>query len=170
MARRKAYEKIDINVEPFLSIMAIVLKLISLILVVIVMRIAMNPKGKRIIAFAGLYSGHGNITNPKIPSYIDCHPDGVTLYSNDRPKGTQVTWDDLQRPDNSVNQLLDKVQQHKDDEYVVVMVRPQSVKFYRTVRNLISKNYSIDVGYDAIDADFKVDWNEAEKGLAISED
>jgi hypothetical protein len=169
MARRKAYEKIDINVEPFLSIMAIVLKLISLILVVIVMRIAMNPKGKRIIAFAGLYSGHGNVANPKIPSYIDCHPEGLTLYSSTIPAGAQVSWDDLQRPDNAVNQLLDKVQQHKDEEYVVVMVRPQSVKFYRTVRKLIEKR-PIDVGYDAIDADFKVDWNEAEKGLAISED
>lgn len=169
MARRKAYEKIDINVEPFLSIMAIVLKLISLILVVIVMRIAINPKGKRIVAFAGLYSGHGNTTNPKIPSYIDCHPDGLTLYSSDMPAGIPVTWDDLQRPDNSVNHLLDKVQQHKDDEYVVVMVRPQSVKYFRTVRNLIEKR-PIDVGYDAIDADFKVDWNAAEKALAISED
>lgn len=168
MARRKSYEKIDINVEPFLSIMAIVLKLISLILVVIVMRIAMNPKGKRIIAFAGLYSGHGNVSNSKIPSYIDCHPDGLTLYSSEMPKGTQVAWDDLQRPDNAVNQFLDKVQNHKEEEYIVVMVRPQSVKFYRTVRNLIEKR-PIDVGYDAIDADFKVDWNEAEKGLAISE-
>ena len=169
MARRKAYEKIDINVEPFLSIMAIVLKLISLILVVIVMRIAMNPKGKRIIAFAGLYSGRGNVSNPKIPSYIDCHPDGLTLYSSAIPAGAQVTWEDLQRPDNPVNQLLDRIQQHKDDEYVVVMARPQSLKFYRTVRKLIEKR-PIDVGYDAIDADFKVDWNAAEKALAISED
>jgi hypothetical protein len=169
MARRKAYEKIDINVEPFLSIMAIVLKLISLILVVIVMRIALNPKGKRIVAFSGLYSGHGNTVNPKIPSYIDCHPDGLTLYSSDMPAGIPVTWDDLQRSSNSVYQLLDKVQQHKEDEYVVVMVRPQSVKFFRTVRNLIGKR-PIDVGYDAIDADFKVDWNAAEKALAVSPD
>jgi hypothetical protein len=169
MARRKAYEKIDINVEPFLSIMAIVLKLISLILVVIVMRIAVNPKGKRIVAFTELYSGHGNTSNPKIPSYIDCQPDGLTLYASDMPKGTQVGWDDLQRPDNAVNVLLDKVQQHKDEEYVVVMVRPKSVKFYRTVRNLIEKR-PIDVGYDVIDADFKVDWNAAEKALAVSED
>jgi hypothetical protein len=169
MSRRKAYEKIDINVEPFLSIMAIVLKLISLILVVIVMRIAMNPKGKRIIAFEGLYSGHGNVANPKIPSYVDCRPDGLTLYSSEMPGGTQVGWDDLQRPDNAMSQLLDKVQQRKEEEYVVVIVRPQSVKFYRTVRNLIEKR-PIDVGYDAIDADFKVDWNEAEKGLAISAD
>jgi hypothetical protein len=75
----------------------------------------------------------------------------------------------LQRPDNAVNQLLDKVQQHKDDEYIVVMVRPSSVKFYRTVRNLIEKR-PIDVGYDAIDANFKVDWDAAEKALAISPD
>ena len=163
MARRKPYEKIDINVEPFLSIMAIVLKLITLILVVIVMRIAVNPKGKRIIAFAGLYSGHNNVTNPKIPSYIDCQRDKLVLY----PGATQVAWEDLQQSGNPVEKLLDKVEAHRDDEYVVVMVRPQSVKLYRTIRRLISRR-PIEVGYDAIDADFKVDWNEAEKGLAIS--
>jgi len=168
MARRKPYEKIDINVEPFLSIMVIVLKLISLILVVIVMRIAMNPQSKKIVAFAGLYAGHGNVTNPKIPSYIDCHPDKLTLYSSDMPRGTQVSREDLQRPDNPVSQLLDKVQQRAKDEYVVVMVRPQSVLLYRAVRKLIEKR-PIDVGYDAVDANFKVDWNEAEKALAISE-
>src|SRR5271154_748225 len=110
MARRKPYEKIDINVEPFLSIMVIVLKLISLILVAIVMRIAMNPGSKKIVAFAGLYAGHGNVANPKIPSYIDCQPDKLTLYSSDMPQGTVVSKDDLQRSDNAVNQLLDKVQ------------------------------------------------------------
>ena len=168
MARRKSYEKIDINVEPFLSIMVIVLKLISLILVVIVMRIAMNPQSKKIIAFSGLYAGHGNVVNPKIPSYIDCRPDNLTLYSNDMPHGIQVTKEDLQRPDNSVSQLLDKVQEHSKDQYVVVMVRPKSVMLYREVRNLIGKR-PIDVGYDAVDTDFKVDWNKAEKALAISE-
>jgi hypothetical protein len=129
------------------------------------MRIAVNPKGKRIIAFAGLYSGHNNVTNPKIPSYIDCQPDKLVLY----PGGVKVAWEELQQLGNPVEKLLDKVQARKDDEYVVVMVRPRSVRLYRTVRNLISKR-PIEVGYDAIDADFKIDWNEAEKGLAISTD
>lgn len=164
MARRKQYEKIDINVEPFLSIMAIVLKLISLILVVIVMRIALNPHALKIIALAGIHPGRGNIENPKIPSYIDCHPDGLVLY----PLGTKVSWEDLQRPGNAVEQLLEKVQENAAKEYVVVMVRPQSVKYYRTVRNLIGKR-PIDVGYDAVDADFKVDWDEARKALSVSE-
>jgi hypothetical protein len=168
MARHKPYEKIDINVEPFLSIMVIVLKLITLILVVIVMRIAVNPQGRKIVTFEGLYAGHGNLANPKIPSYIDCQPDKLTLYSNDMPRGTQVSKEDLQRPDNPVNQLLDNVQQHEKTEYVVVMVRPKSVMLYRTVRKLIEKR-PIDVGYDPVDTDFKVDWNEAEKALSVSQ-
>ena len=47
MAGKKHYKQINIDVEPFLSIMAIVLKLVSLILVVIVMRIAVNAGGKK---------------------------------------------------------------------------------------------------------------------------
>jgi len=163
MARRKQYEKIDINVEPFLSIMAIVLKLISLILVVIVMRIAINPLGRKIVALPDLYEGRGNIDKPKEPSYIDCHPEGLVLY----PGNTKVGWDELQRPNNAVEALLDKVQARKDNEYVVVIVRPGSVKFYRTVRSLIGKR-PIDVGYDAIDAEYKVDCHEAQKALAVS--
>ena len=163
MARRRPYEKIDINVEPFLSIMAIVLKLISLILVVIVMRIAINPLGRKIVALEGLYQGRGNLDSPKEPSYIDCHPDGLVLY----PGNVAVSWDELQRPDNAVEKLLDKVQGNKEREYVVVMVRPGSVKFYRTVRAMVGKR-PIDVGYDAINAEYKVDWDEAQKALSVS--
>jgi len=164
MARRKAYEKISIDVEPFLSIMAIVLKLISLILVVIVMRIAMNPKAKRIISL-NLWSGKGNVATMKTPTYFDCHTDYVTIY----PGNTRVPWDDLQRPANLIEKSLDKVQDNRAEEYVVVMARPKSIKLYRTIRRLIGKR-PIDVGYDAVDADFEVNWDEARKALAVKED
>jgi hypothetical protein len=164
MAKRKPYEKIDINVEPFLSIMAIVLKLISLILVVIVMRIALNPKAKRIISL-NLWSGKGNTEALKTPTYLDCNPDYVGIY----PGGIKVTWDDLQRPNNPVEKALDKVQANRDEEYIVVMARPKAIRLYRTVRGLIGKR-PIDVGYDAVDGDFEVNWDEARKALAIKED
>ena len=165
MGRQKEYKSINIDVEPFLSIMAIVLKLISLILVVIVMRIAVNKKGLRVVALAGLWDqSTGNTTDTKIPSYIDCKHDGVVLY----PGAITVSWEQLQRPGNEVEQLLDRVQAKKETDYVVVMVRPKSVKFYRTVRALLSKR-PIDVGYDVVDPDFKVDWDEANKALAVSE-
>lgn len=166
MARRKEYEKIDINVEPFLSIMAIVLKLISLVLVVIVLRIAVNPKAKRILSFAQLWTGRGNIENPKSPSYLDCHSDRVVAY----PGNKAATWEDLQKPGNPVEELLSRVQANKDEEYVIVLVRPQSVRLYRAIRKLIEKRPGVDVGYDAMDADFEVNWDEAKKALAIRED
>src|SRR5437867_1652526 len=107
MAGRKEYKNINIDVEPFLSIMAIVLKLISLILVVIVMRIAVNKDAKRVVALAGLWDqSTGNTTDIKIPSYIDCREDGVTLY----PGAQHITWEQLQHPNNDVEKLLDLVQ------------------------------------------------------------
>ena len=143
----------------------IVMKLISLIMVVIVMRIAVNPKAKRVVAFAGLYEGKGNVENAKIPSYIDCGENNVTIY----PGAKHVSWEELQRPGNPVDQLLDKVEAHSAEEYVVVMVRPKSLKYYRAIRNRIAKR-TVDVGYDAVDADFRVNWDEATKALQVSED
>ena len=142
------------------------LKLISLILVVIVMRIAVNKKGIRVVALAGLWDqSTGNVgENPKVPSYIDCKEDGVTLY----PGAKHVSWEELQRPENDVEKLLDVIQGKKETDYVVVMVRPKSVKFYRTIRALLNKR-PIDVGYDVVDLDFKVDWDEANKALAVAE-
>jgi hypothetical protein len=42
------------------------------------------------------------------------------------------------------------------------------VKFYRTIRSLLNKR-PIDVGYDVVDSDFKVDWDEANKALAVAD-
>lgn len=166
MGRRKENKAISIDVEPFLSIMAIVLKLISLILVVIVMRIAVNPKSRKILSFTQLWSGRAYVENPKAPSYLDCHKDRVVTY----PGNKQATLEDLQRPGNPVEQLLNKVQANSDEEYVIVLVRPESVKLYRTIREMIARRPGVDVGYDAMDADFEVNWDEARKSLAIKED
>ena len=82
MAGRKEYKQISIDVEPFLSIMVIVLKLITLILVVIVLRIALNPHALKIVNISALWDqSSGNTQNPKVPSYIDCKPEGIVIFS-----------------------------------------------------------------------------------------
>jgi hypothetical protein len=163
---RMAKEKkpISIDVEPFLSIMAIVLKLISLILVVTVLRIALNPKRLKIINLGLFSSSHNETQLTKIPSYIDCYEDKVKLYPGD----TSVTPEELQQPDNPVEKLLDKIEANKDKQYVVLMVRPHSVKNFRTVRNMIGKR-PIDIGKDVVDAKFQVKWDEAKKALGVTD-
>ena len=100
-------------------------------------------------------------TNAKKPVYIDCQPDCIVLY----PGGTNVTWDALERANNPVIQLLDKIQAQAQSEYLVILARPQSVKFFRAVRKLASQR-PIDVGYDAVDADFTVKWQATAKTVS----
>ncbi|NQU11031.1 hypothetical protein HQ590_09590 [bacterium] len=164
MAREIQRQKMDIDVTGYLSIMAIVLKLITLILAVVVIRIAMNPDALKIISLGLFTSTQIDVDYLKIPSYIDCFPDHLVLYPGDH----RVTWEDLQQPGNRLEQFLDKVQAGTTNEYVIVMARPGSVKLYRTVRNLVGRR-PIDVGYDAVDTNFRVDWSEAEKALKIVE-
>jgi len=162
MARPRSKTKTDLDVTGFLSVMSIVTGLICLILFVIALRIAMNPDMVKIVSFKLFTSVRADPRNPKSPSYIDCHPEGLTLY----PGKTKLTWVDLQRPDNALVLMLDKIQANSAKEYVIVMVRPQSVKFYRSVRKMVGQR-PIDVGYDAIDADFNVDWDAAVRALGM---
>jgi hypothetical protein len=75
---------------------------------------------------------------------------------------------EMQRPGSEVEKLLDAIQAKREIDYIVVMVRPKSVKVYRTIRSMIGKR-PIDVGYDVVDTDFKVNWDEASQGLAVGE-
>jgi len=165
MAGKKHYKQINIDVEPFLSIMAIVLKLVSLILVVIVMRIAVNAEGKAIVVIRD-DDWHGKTTADKAkePRYIDCYQDRVIMY----PSKVTNTFENLQQPDNDVTKMLDEVEKNSVKEFVVVMARPDSVKVFRAIRKMISEHSKIDVGYDVVRADFKVDWDQEKKKLAVS--
>lgn len=162
MAREIKRGKTDLDVTGFLSVMSIVTGLICLILFVIALRIALNPTKKVIISFKLFTSSRASPMNPKVPSYVDCWPDRVTIY----PGKKNLAWEDLRRPGNDLEVLLNRIQANADDQYVIVMVRPQSVKFYRAVKDMVGKR-TIDIGYDAIDADFKVDWDEKRKALGI---
>lgn len=164
--KRKPKEKVDIDVVPYLSIMVIVLKLICLILIVTVMRIALNPKALKIMSFVGLYQGAATAEtekNPKVPTYFDCFPDGVTVF----PGGARASLADLAHdPDNSVVHTLDQLRQNATSEYAVLLVRPRSLMVYRMMRKMIAAR-NLDVGYDAIDADLKIDWRKEAKDLNI---
>jgi hypothetical protein len=164
MARQRARGKTDLDVTGFLSVMSIVTGLICLILFVIALRIAMNPNALKVVSFKLFTSGRATSTTVKIPSYIDCQPEEIVLY----PGAVRLTWQDLQVPGNALEKFLDNIQAHNDEQYVIVMVRPQSVKFYRQVRNAVGKR-PMDVGYDVIDADFKVDWDAAVQALGVRE-
>jgi hypothetical protein len=167
---RKPKEKIDIDVVPYLSIMVIVLKLICLILIVTVMRIALNPRQLSVVSFEGLYQGAAatlgshakKATVVKVPHYVECSQDGVAIF----PGEMKLSRSDLAQPENELEKMLDAVTANTTNEYVIVLMRPRSGEVYRHVRKMISQR-PIDVGYDVLDEDAKIDWRKEAKALNI---
>jgi hypothetical protein len=173
---RKTKAKIDIDVLPYLSIMLSVLGIICLIIVVMVMNIALNPKAIAIVSFKGLFAGSqgggagtgpvevdGASQSPKIPSYLDCSAGGVSLF----PGETNVLPAELMAPDNAVKTLLDKVEANSSNEYVIVLIRPGSLPVYRAIRKMLADR-NIDIAYDTLEATATIDWRKEAKELNIT--
>lgn len=175
MPAKKPY-KVDIDVVPYLSIMAIVLKLICLILIVMVMRIAINPDALKIIRYEKLYQppeeANNNSTNTgagtdkqmsREPVYIDCHPDHVEI----QPEGKIISTVDLKEQGGDFEHALDFLSDNTASNFAIVIARPNSAPVYRYVRRELAKR-KLTVGYDVLESDVVIQWEEEMKKLALT--
>ena len=164
---RRPKEKIDIDVVPYLSIMVIVLKLICLILIVTVMRIALNPQGVKAVAIEHLFGverkSEDGKTHIKAPTYFDCSALGVTI----SPGNLTVDVNSLSEPNNPVDATIRRIRSNSSNEYAIVLIRPRGVRTYRHLRRQLDVA-GLDVGYDVFDADVKVDYKAAAKASGIT--
>jgi hypothetical protein len=158
---RKPASKIDIDVVPYLSIMVIVLKLICLILVVTVMKIALNPDSAKAVAIQDLF-GQERKGAIKAPTYFDCTPEGVVII----PGNIQVIPSDLSLPGNAVEAAIKKIRQNTSNQYAIALVRPRGIRVYRHVRKLLTEA-EVDVGFDVFDTHVKIDYAKAAKAAGI---
>jgi hypothetical protein len=164
--KRKAKVKVDIDVVPYLSIMVIVLKLICLILIVLVMPIALNPQALKVLSLTEMFKTQRDKNAPlMLPTYFDLNPEGITI----QPEGKSVSVADLQEANNPIRQALTRMQANTNaNEYVVMIIRPNTVALYRQVRKMLT-GLKIPVGYDVMEADAKVDWVAEAKRLNIQQ-
>jgi hypothetical protein len=186
MPQKKPY-KVDIDVVPYLSIMAIVLKLISLILIVMVMRIAMNPDAMKVIRYDMLYKppeeihkktpAAGNSVEKeapyRVPIYFDCSLDGIDVIRFDKPTTntialvqSQVRLNDALKPSSDVQQALQRLVKNYRTEYAILIIRPRAAAVYRFMRKEIASR-KLDVGYDVLEADQIIDWKDQVKRLQV---
>lgn len=162
---KRQKEKVDIDVVPYLSIMVIVLKLICLILIVTVMRIALNPHGVKAVAIENLYGVERKGKDKsaiKAPTYFDCSRDGIRIIPGD----IEIPISDLATRVNPVTQAIDQISADSSNQYAIVLVRPGAVKAYRHVRKLLYER-DVDVGYDVIDLGVEVNYRKAARASGI---
>lgn len=171
MPRRPSNKQVDIDVVPYLSIMVIVLKLICLILVVTVMRIALNPHGVKAVSIENVFgmerkAKKNELSVIKAPTYMDCGPSGVTIY----PGNALVSSGSFSDPTNLLVQTVDRVTANASNEYIIVLVRPGSVRTYRFLRKMLTGR-QLDVGYDVFDSGVQIDYKKsaAQSGISLKE-
>ena len=141
MRRRINSHKIELELFPFLSVLACTIgSLILLIIVVSTQTLDTNPE---VTIVAKIENG---TNRGKKPRYIECREDGVIIY----PSQEFIPLNQLAQPNSPLLNLIAQVKDNRDKEYVIVALRPKGIEVFQTVRDLIEQE-EIDIGYEPIE-------------------
>ena len=87
----------------------------------------------------------------KNPHYIECREDGIIIH----PSQEFVANKDLANSGSALGKLILQVSDRKEQEYIIVAVRPNGFQVFEKVRNLLEQA-DIDIGFEPIDQDWKL--------------
>jgi hypothetical protein len=117
-------------------------------MIIVITSQMLGEQQKEVKIVAKTESGKNQV---KTPFYLECRQDGVVIY----PQKTFVPAPNISQSNSSFRQLLDRVSQNRDREYIIVAVRPDGFAVFETARSLIEKE-GIDLGYEPFDRDWKL--------------
>lgn len=139
--KRKSHQKTELELFPFLSVLACTIgSLILLIIVISTQTLNSNPEVK-IIA-----QTEDGVNQKKQPRYIESKEDGVILY----PSQEFVAKNQLANPNSALTKLIQEVSNNRDKEYIIIAIRPKGIEVFEQVRNMLEKE-KIDIGYEPIE-------------------
>ena len=137
---------IEIELLPFLSVLACTIG--TLILLILVLTSQLYSEQQEVKILVKTENGK-NLS--KFPRYIECQEDGVIIH----PSQTFVSQTELNRNGSAFKNLLNQMSRNREREYLIVAVRPNGIKVFQEVRELIEKE-KIDIGYEPINNDWKL--------------
>ncbi|NEP14454.1 MAG: hypothetical protein F6K14_30520 [Symploca sp. SIO2C1] len=146
--RRRSISRQTNNVElfPFLSVLVCTIGTLVLLIIVASSQILSSQSEVAIIA-----RGEDGNNQSKNPHYIECREDGIIIH----PSQEFVSNQDITQPGSGLTKLIVQVSSRKEQEYVIVAVRPNGFKVFEQVRTLLEQA-DIDIGFEPIDQDWKL--------------
>jgi hypothetical protein len=142
MRRRTVSRKfIEIELFPFLSVLACTIGTLILLIIVASTQILSSQPEVTIVA-----RNEDGQNEAKTPFYIECRENGIVIH----PGEVFVPQPAIAQPNSALGQLLNRVSARRDREYLIVAVRPDGLEVFREVRDLIEQR-DIDIGYEPID-------------------
>ncbi len=168
--RRRTFsrKKPDIELFPFLSILACTIGTLILLIIVLTTQTLnksqsesnetqeqtekVEDKSKdqkvKIIAKDEGENGRNKTKNPR---YIECREDGIIIY----PNKVFVPRENIEDFTSPLQDLITMIELNKQKEYLIIAVRPKGVNVFKRVRNLV-EGAEIDIGYEPIDEDWEL--------------
>jgi biopolymer transport protein ExbD len=146
--RSHSRQAIEIELFPFLSILACTIGTLILLIIVLTTQLFSSQREVTILAKTETETGKNN---RKIPRYIECKKEGIIIYPNKK----FVSTNDLEASNSALKQLLNELKKRRDREYLIVALRPDGIEVFKKVRNLIEQQ-GIDIGYEPIEQDWKL--------------
>ena len=143
--RTSAKNHIEVELFPFLSILACTIGTLILLIIVLTTQ-ALEQQEVTIIA-----KTEQGENQSKAPRYIECRQNGVVLY----PSEEFVPQEKLDDPNSALQKLIAQVKANKDKEYLIVALRPNGIDIFERIRNLV-EDEGIDIGYEPVDSTWKL--------------
>jgi len=140
--RRRSVSRRPIETElfPFLSVLACTIGTLILLIIVASSQVFDRPE---VTIVARNEDGQNQA---KTPRYIECREDGIVIY----PGQEFVPQADIGQPNTALADLLSQLSDRRNQEYLIVAVRPDGIDVFEKVRNLVEKE-DIDIGFEPID-------------------
>ncbi|MEO0836118.1 MAG: hypothetical protein AAFY16_09055 [Cyanobacteria bacterium J06642_3] len=145
MPRRNIHRKSATEVElfPFLSVLACTIGTLILLIIVLTTQ-ALEPQEAVVVAKTDENSRGAN--RDKTPAYIECREDGFILH----PSKEFAPRADLYDEQSPLREMIANLQQNKDEQYLIVILRPDGLEMFDKVRELIQEK-GIDIGYEPLE-------------------
>lgn len=137
---------IEIELFPFLSILACTIGVLILLIIVLMAQTFSNQREITILA----RTENGQNQN-KQPRYIECRGDGIILH----PSQEFVGISQINNYDSPLQVLLQDVKANRDRQYLILAIRPDGIEVFEQVRAIIERQ-GIDIGYEPIDAGWRL--------------
>lgn len=157
MARKKTSAEQDLS-----SFMAILIMTIGALVVLLVSNtlvIISNPENTAVtsVVTSSLFvpggdGSEGGSPFPmgnrhKEPNYIDVHSDRIYLF----PGNEVLPVRELERSGNALERFLERVYERRDEEYIILLIRPHAGEVFRRVSRAV-RDRGIDLGTELFEA------------------
>ena len=139
--RTHSRKSIELELFPFLSVLVCTIGTLILLIVVVTAQISGNQRQITIVA-----KSENGQNQAKTPRYIECQKDGILIY----PEKEFVSKQEIDMPNSALEKLLAQVSDRREQEYLIVAVRPDGIDVFDKVRDMVEQK-RIDIGYEPID-------------------